>query len=187
MHLSPHAASALIWLLFIVYWSAAAKNSAPTVSAESVKSRQLHVLLMYGAIILALVRVPGLSQRWLPESDPLVIAGFVIQLGAFALAVWARRHLGSNWSANIAAKVDHSLIRSGPYQIVRHPIYSVMLGMFLGTALISGEVHALLGLIVMSMAYYRKIRLEEQALRATFGAEYEDYQQSSSALIPGVY
>lgn len=186
MNVSTAWATALIWVVFVVYWSAAARNSAPTVSAESVKSRQVHVLLMYGALILALVRVPGLRERWLPESEWIVAAGFAIQVAGFALAVWARRHLGRNWSGEITAKAGHVLVRTGPYRRVRHPIYSAMLRMFLGTALVSGEVHALLGLIIMSVAYYRKIRLEEAHLRTTFGSEYETYQRESSALIPGL-
>lgn len=62
-----------------------------------------------------------------------------------------------------------------------------MLGMFLGTAVVSGELHGLLGLLMMSLAYLRKIGLEEKHLRSTFGIEYENYQRKSWALIPGLF
>lgn len=102
------------------------------------------------------------------------------------LAIRARQHLGRNWSGAITKKVDHQLIRTGPYKVLRHPIYSGMPGMFFGTAFVSGELHGLLGLLIISIAYLRKIRLEEQHLRGTFGIEYEDYQKKSWALIPGL-
>jgi protein-S-isoprenylcysteine O-methyltransferase Ste14 len=100
------------------------------------------------------------------------------------LAFWARRHLGQNWSAAITAKVGHQLIRSGPYRIVRHPIYSAMLGMYVGTAVASGEWHALVGVIILALAYWRKIRLEERNLRTVFGDEFDAFRRDTWALIP---
>lgn len=141
---------------------------------------------MYGALALAFVRVPGLGRRWLPNAPWVVLIGLAVHISSALFAVWARRHLGRNWSGAITAKVDHELIRTGPYRLVRHPIYSAMLGMFLGTALVSGELHALLGVIIIAVAYWRKIRLEEQHLRGVFGAAYDEYRRKSWALIPGV-
>ena len=176
-----------LWLLFIVYWSARAKNAAPTSSSESTASRQLHQLLMYGALLLAFLPVPGLRRRWLPISPWIgVTIGLAIQTSSALLAIWARRHLGRNWSGAITAKVDHQLIRTGPYRLVRHPIYSGMLGMFLGTAVVSGELHGLLALLIIAVAYWRKIRLEELHLRGYFGTNYDDYRKKSWALVPGL-
>jgi protein-S-isoprenylcysteine O-methyltransferase Ste14 len=178
--------SAVLWVLFIGYWSAVAGRSAATRDQESTASRQLHQILMYGALALTFVRVPGLGRRWLPGAWWVVLIGFTVQIGSALLAVWARRHLGRNWSGAISAKVDHQLVRSGPYRSLRHPIYTAMLGMFLGTALVSGELHALLGLIIITTAYWRKIRLEERYLTNVFGVEYDEYRGKSWALIPGI-
>ena len=179
--------SGILWIGFVLYWSAAARgSSAPTLSSESVKSRQVHVLLMYGALALAFVRVPLLNGRWLPKTTAVIAAGFAVQLGSFALAAWARHHLGRNWSGEIATKAEHRLVRSGPYRLVRHPIYSAMLGMFLGTALISGTYHALLALGVISVAYVRKIRLEERRLGEVFGSDYAAYRREARAVIPWI-
>jgi len=60
--------------------------------------------------------------------------------------------------------VDHELVRTGPYRLLRHPIYTAMLGMFLGTAIASSQFHALLGLAILVVAYLRKTRLEDQIL-----------------------
>lgn len=178
--------SAVLWILFIWYWSAAAGDSAKTRISESAASRQLHQLLMYVALALAFVRVPGLGRRWLPQALWLVLLGLAVHISSALLAVWARRQLGRNWSGAITAKTDHELIRTGPYRLVRHPIYSAMLGMFFGTALVSGELHAVLGMIILAVAYWRKIRLEERRLRGVFGVAYDEYRRKSWTLIPGV-
>jgi len=181
-------ASGGLWLAFIIYWSAAAQNAAATSSSESLTSRQIHQLLMYAALLIALLPVPGLRRRWLPVSPWIhVPIGLTIQVSSGLLAIWARKHLGRNWSGAITKKVDHQLIRTGPYKLLRHPIYSGMVGMFLGTAVVSGGLHGLLGLLMISLAYWRKIGLEEQHLRLTFGIEYDNYRKKSWALIPGLF
>src|SRR5262249_4838330 len=113
--------------------------------------------------------------------------GLALQSCAVILAVWARRHLGRNWSGAIAIKAAHQLVRTGPYRWGRHPIYTGMLGMFLGTALVSADLHALLALAIMVLAYRRKIRLEEQRLHEVFGADYDGYRRDSWSLIPGLF
>jgi protein-S-isoprenylcysteine O-methyltransferase Ste14 len=184
---SPLWVSLALWILFILYWSAAAKTSAPTKSSESLASRQLHQYLMNAALLLLFIPVPGLRQRVLPPASFIVPVGLALHLCSFLLAVWARRHLGRNWSGAITVKVDHELVRAGPYRLVRHPIYSAMLGMFVGTAIVSGELHALVGLGLIAFAYWRKIRLEEKGLRKTFGAAYDAYRRKTWALIPGLF
>jgi protein-S-isoprenylcysteine O-methyltransferase Ste14 len=127
-------------------------------------------------------------RRWLPLAQRIAVPiGLAIQLGFALLAVWARRHLGRNWSGAITAKVGHQLIRTGPYSRIRHPIYTAMLGMFLGTAVVSGELHGLLALFILGAGYWRKIQLEEKTLRDIFGADYDDYRKRSGALVPWLF
>lgn len=178
--------SAALWVAFIVYWSAAARNAAPATRAESRESRRLHETLLNGAILLLFIPVPGLRGRFLPLLPLIVIAGVALQMGAILLAVWARRHLGRNWSGAITETVDHQLVHSGPYRLVRHPIYSAMLGMTLGTTVVSGELHALLALVIMTVAYARKIPLEERHLRTVFGPAYDEYRRGTWAVLPGL-
>jgi len=186
VNLSPLWISGILWIAFIVVWSAAAKNTGRTVSSESVASRQLHQILMNGAILLAFVRFWPLTRRVLSESKALAIAGLAVQSASFLLALWARRHLGRNWSGAITAKTDHELVRTGPYRLVRHPIYTAMLGMLLGTMIVSGELHAVVAMGMLAFAYARKIRLEERNLLRLFGEEWEEYRRHSWALVPGV-
>jgi protein-S-isoprenylcysteine O-methyltransferase Ste14 len=176
-----------VWAIFSIYWEAAGKNAAPAARSESRGSRKLHVFLVNAALILILAPIPGLRQRYLPASPILLAAGLAFQFAGLLLAVWARRHLGRNWSGEITIKVDHELVRSGPYAWVRHPIYTALLAMYLGSAMVSGEWHALLGLGLALIAYGRKVRLEGANLIASFGAEYREYCANTRALLPGLF
>lgn len=176
-----------LWIAFILYWSAAAKNSGAAKSSESQRSRNVHELLLNGALLLLFVPVWGLVGHFLPHARSLTLAGLGVQTAFFLLAWWSRQHLGRNWSANVRIAQQHELVRSGPYRFVRHPIYTAMLGMSLGTTIVSGQYHSLLGLLIVAIAYWRKIRIEEAALGEAFGAEYDEYRRKSWALIPVIF
>jgi protein-S-isoprenylcysteine O-methyltransferase Ste14 len=178
--------SLAIWILVSVYWEVSARKAGDRVRSEATASRLVHVFLVGLAQILLFAPIPGLRVRFLPETLGLVILGLAIQLASALLAVWARRRLGRNWSGAIATVADQQLVRSGPYRVVRHPVYTGLLGLYLGTALVSGELHALLGLILVLIAYWRKIRMEESHLRELFGRAYEEYRTTTWALVPGV-
>ena len=79
------------------------------------------------------------------------------------------------------------MIRSGPYRMLRHPIYTGLLTMYLGTVFVTGEWLALIGLAMALFAYWRKIRLEEANLNVAFGADYDAYCRDTWALVPGLF
>lgn len=175
----------VLWIIFSLYWGIAGLNSAPTKSSESWVSTYFHQFMLGVALLLLILPVPGLNGWFLPERlHFLVVAGAIIQAGFLLLAVWARGHLGRNWSAEVRIAVDHELVRTGPYRLLRHPIYTAMLGMFLGTAIASSQVHALVGLALLVVAYLRKTRLEDQILAQAFGADYNAYCRHTWALVP---
>jgi protein-S-isoprenylcysteine O-methyltransferase Ste14 len=175
----------VLWVIFSLYWGIAGLNSAPTKSSESWASTSFHQFMLGVALLLLILTVPGLNGRFLPERlHFLVVAGAIVQAGFLLLAVWARRHLGRNWSAEVRIAMDHQLIRTGPYRFLRHPIYTAMLGMFLGTAIASGQVHALIGLALLVVAYLRKTWLEDQILAQTFGAEFDAYRMTHGRWCP---
>jgi protein-S-isoprenylcysteine O-methyltransferase Ste14 len=176
-----------LWLLFSIYWTLASGESAAARSSESAASRAWHLTLVNVAVLLLVVPVPGLTTRFVPASRYLEIAGLAIQAAFILLAVWARRRLGSNWSGEVRVAAQHQLVQSGPYQVVRHPIYTAVIGMYCGTALVSGQIHAPIATLLVTLAYVRKIRLEERAMAQTFGAEHEAYRSKTWALIPGLY
>ena len=175
----------LLWIGFSLYWGIAARNSAPAKTPESRTSKWFHQIVLNLALLLLFLPVPGLTGWFLPERLHLLVAvGAILQAAFILLAVWARRHLGRNWSGEVRIAVDHELVRTGPYRFLRHPIYTAMLGMFLGTAISSSQYHALLGLAILVFAYLRKTRLEEEILQQTFGTEYESYRHDTWALVP---
>jgi protein-S-isoprenylcysteine O-methyltransferase Ste14 len=145
-----------------------------------------HQNLLLLSLLLLFAPVPWLSWRVLPAGAFWAVIGIVVHVGSFGLAIAARRALGRFWSGAITQKEGHELIRSGPYRLVRHPIYTAMIGMSIGTALVSGDAHAFLGAGLMIGAYVRKIRLEERNLDEVFGSRYEEYRRTTRALIPWV-
>ena len=182
----PMWISAAIWLVFISYWSSAARGAATMTTRESVESRRVHERMLNGGLLLLFVPLPFLAERLVPRSLPLTIIGLAVQLMLFGLAIWARRTLGRNWSGAIGTFEGHRLVRSGPYRRLRHPIYTAMLGMAAGTTLVSMTPHAVAGFLLIAFAYARKVRLEEAHLRSVFGDEYDGYRRESWALIPYV-
>jgi protein-S-isoprenylcysteine O-methyltransferase Ste14 len=138
------------------------------------------------ALLLEIVPIRGLG-RFLPASSLIMAAGLGVDAMGLFLAIWARRQLGRNWSGEITIKVDHQLIRSGPYRLLRHPIYTGLLAMYAGTALVTGERLAIIGLAMAAFAYWRKIQLEEANLNLAFGAEYDAYRRETWALVPRLF
>lgn len=183
----PVIASYVPWVLFSIYWEIESKNSAPAVRSESKLSRGVHALLTNVALLLMILPIHGLNHRFLPDVLILKLAGLTAECAGLALAIWARRVLGRNWSGEITIKSDHELVRSGPYARVRHPIYTALLAMYAGTAIVSGEMHSLVGLAIGIIAYLRKTRLEEANLVNAFGEKYNAYRNDTSALVPGIY
>lgn len=178
----------LLWVIFFIYWGIASRNQAPTQSAESVGSTYLHQSILGVSLLLLFLQVPGLTGWYIPQRFQAAVAiGGVVQAAFVLLAAWARRHLGRNWAAEVRIGEGHELVRTGPYRWVRHPIYTAMLGMFTGTAIASGQYHALLGVVLLFVAYIRKTRLEEEILSRTFPTDYEAYRRTTWRLVPPVY
>ncbi|MEI9971327.1 MAG: hypothetical protein WDO73_04315 [Ignavibacteriota bacterium] len=109
----PWVGAAFGWAVFSLYWDHAAKNTADAVRTESGTSRGFHVFLTNVALLLAMAPVRGLG-RFVPMTTPFGVAGLAVEAAGLALAIAARRHLGRNWSGEIAIKVDHRLVPLGP-------------------------------------------------------------------------
>jgi protein-S-isoprenylcysteine O-methyltransferase Ste14 len=176
--------SILLWIVFSLYWSYAARNSGATQKRESTGSTATHQILLNVAMLVLILPIPGLMQQILPAKLVFEITGVALQIGFIGLAAWARVHLGRNWAAEVRIAEGHELVKSGPYRWMRHPIYTAMLGMFVATFIATGQLHSLLATILMTALYQRKIRLEENILRETFGPQFDDYRRDTWALVP---
>jgi protein-S-isoprenylcysteine O-methyltransferase Ste14 len=175
-----------LFVVLSIYWGIAARGEAPERGSEAPLSRIIHQVLVNASLLLIVLPVPGLLTRVLPHSNVIVACGFVIELCGLWIAIAARRELGRNWSAQVRIAEDHALVRTGPYRYLRHPIYTGALCMYAGLAMISGTLHAVLGLVLVCLAYWRKIGLEERILEQHFGPEFKDYRRHSWAVIPRV-
>jgi protein-S-isoprenylcysteine O-methyltransferase Ste14 len=120
----------------------------------------------------------------LPGSPVFDVVGVTLTAVGVGFAIWARFYLGQNWSGAVTIKVDHQLIRSGPYAWVRHPIYTGFLLAIIGTAVTRRELRGLIAIVLLGLAFWIKIQMEEVFMRKTFGPEYEEYSAATGALIP---
>ena len=162
-------AAAAIWIGFLVFWSATAGRGSARKSEESVQSRALHQRLLNLGLLLLFVSIPGLRWRWLPLHSWNVWLGLGIMTVATLFHIWARRHLGRNWTTQVTILSDHQLVQTGPYRWIRHPIYTALVALAIGTAVVSGRVVSLLGALVFLVAYVRKLRIEERRVRRRVG------------------
>jgi protein-S-isoprenylcysteine O-methyltransferase Ste14 len=178
-----------MWIAWCLYWIISASGTKRTVRRESWASRLSHVLpLVVGISLVAFPYIPSplFATRILPRTLVTYWIGVVLNFLGLAFAVWARRHIGSNWSGTVTVKENHALIRTGPYAWVRHPIYTGLLTAILGSAVARGELRGVWALALCSFAFVSKLRIEERWMRQVFGADYERYSAEVPALVPFV-
>ena len=177
-----------LWLVWIAYWRISAADVKPTQRHESPGSRAAHLLPLLVAAVLLWIRGDAedgwLFQHFLRPSVMKFWVGTAITAAGLGFSAWARIHLGRNWSATVTVKEDHELIRTGPYAIVRHPIYTGVLFGFIGTAFAIGQWRGVLAVAIVFVAFWRKLRLEERWMSETFGEDYRRYRERTKALIP---
>lgn len=121
------------------------------------------------------------------EPEVIRIAGAVVLVASTGFAVWARLALGTMWSSDPVAKEGHVLHTDGPYAVTRHPIYTGLLGMLLGTALALDFGAWVYVLVLVAVYFELKIRSEEQLMREAFPDAYEEYRRRVPQLIPGLH
>jgi protein-S-isoprenylcysteine O-methyltransferase Ste14 len=176
-----------MWLSWAAYWWAMSRNVKATVRHETVGSRLMHIVplaLAMGLLWRPNVSVSLLDQRVLPRAAWAFWIGAVVTLFGLLFSVWARAYLGRNWSGTVTVKENHELITSGPYRFVRHPIYTGLLLAFIGSAFARGDLAGVAAVLLVFVAFRRKLRTEERWMREQFGEAYEAYSRRVPALIP---
>jgi protein-S-isoprenylcysteine O-methyltransferase Ste14 len=113
--------------------------------------------------------------------------GLAILAATTAFTLWARFVLGTMWSMNPEVKQEHRLRTDGPYRVTRHPIYTGILGMLLGTSLLCGIGRWVLLFPVGLVLIVAKIRMEERLLTETFPEEHPRYRRRVPKLVPGLH
>lgn len=177
----------LAWLAWLVGWLLAARSTAETVVRQSVTSRLTHSVFIWGGAFLLFFhpRRSGILFRpLLPGSVWITWGSVVLAALGLGFAAWARVHLGRFWSGTVTLKADHVLVRTGPYAMTRHPIYTGLLLALGGTAVVRSTPAALVGLIFLVIGVMLKIRQEERLLLEHFGPAYRAYQAEVPAVLP---
>ena len=175
-----------LWFVFGLYWIVSAFKLKKTKRRESWGQRFRYVVPLLAAFYLFRPRAHygWLGARFVPESDAAGWVGVALTAAGVAISIWARWHLGTNWSGVVTLKEGHELIRSGPYRNIRHPIYTGILLAFLGTAVSVGEVRGLLAVVIAWLSFYTKARREEFFLTQEFGHRFGDHQRRTGMFLP---
>jgi protein-S-isoprenylcysteine O-methyltransferase Ste14 len=175
------------WAIFFVFWLVSAFCVKPTVErARSSNVILVRIALAIG-IFLFITRGSALHLSALPSTPLRSAAGDGLCILGVLLAVWARITLGRNWSASVTFKKDHELIRTGPYALVRHPIYTAVLNMIIGTMIFIGRIEGIIVIAFLTAGFWIKLRAEERLMTTHFPREYPEYKAQTKALIPFVF
>jgi protein-S-isoprenylcysteine O-methyltransferase Ste14 len=179
------------WLVWLLIWIALSGRVKPVARHESLPSRAAHILPLILAGALLVWRAPWqgswlVSPLW-PRQPWMLWAGAVLVLAGLGFAVAARLALAGNWSGTVTLKHDHELIRSGPYSLVRHPIYTGLLTAMLGNAIAIDEVRGLVAFAILTLSFVRKLRTEEAFMAQAFGGAYVEFSRTTPRLIPGIW
>src|SRR5213076_1766360 len=127
--------------------------------------------------------VLGEKPLWVFSNTAVYVVALIV-LAGISFTWWGRLHLGQFWSNTITHKQDHRVVDTGPYGIVRHPIYTGITLASIATATMRGTAAAWLGVAVMTLGWYVKARMEEEFLREELGADnYTDYARRVPMLV----
>ena len=176
-----------MWIAFLIYWRLAGLGGKATRRLEGMPLRVLRTTLWLcalGILIIQPLPLPWLYRLLYSPTLASYLAGAAITLAGLLFAVWARRHLGANWSRSVTLKEGHELITSGPYRLVRHPIYTGLLTGFVGTAIALAQVRGVVAFVLVLLALWLKWRLEEKWMREEFGQTYAEYARRVPAVVP---
>ncbi len=181
-------ATGVCWAAFLVTWAVGAYYNAQRGPADRERRAQVSGLAVgWFAAFACFKAVPAADLRVVQVLAPgFRIPGLVILIAATAFTLWARIGLGTMWSSTPTVKEGHTLRTTGPYGVTRHPIYTGILGMTLGTALLGGAgPWALPFLICLPLCIF-KIRTEEGLMSKEFPEEYARYRRQVPQLVPGL-
>jgi protein-S-isoprenylcysteine O-methyltransferase Ste14 len=187
MTITPGRAFALIWVGWLISWLVAAfwanRTQKRAVSWETLVYR---IAIVAGAVLLT----PQASRRL--AAAPLWHFGLAtyyalagLTLAGLLFTWWARIHLGRLWSGSITRKEGHRVVDTGPYALVRHPIYTGLITAILASAVAAASWPALVGGALVTIGLWLKARIEERFLTAELGAEaYGAYRSRVPMLVP---
>jgi protein-S-isoprenylcysteine O-methyltransferase Ste14 len=189
--MAPEFTIDALWGTWLVSWAVAMLWSNRTEKTDALGAELLFRVLFYLGLILLFAFPPGhryyaQMQLWhLVDAMSWMLAA--VTAAGLLFTWWARIHLGRLWSDRVVRKAGHHVVETGPYRLVRHPIYSGLIFAAFATAIEKGTSFALLGVAIVTLAFYLKARREERFLRAELGENtYDVYACKTAMLVPFV-
>ncbi len=177
------------WVVTAAYFVVSALKTNRIKRRERIQGRLLDTLLLFGGYFFLFSQAPILGPgnlHFIAPRPALEIAGVALTYLGLPLTIWSRAHLGRYWSGVVALKQDHRLIQSGPYRVVRHPLYSGIILAAIGMGLCVTTWSSLLGIALLTTCFDRRAHKEDALLASEFGAEFAAYRQHTGRLMPGV-
>jgi protein-S-isoprenylcysteine O-methyltransferase Ste14 len=179
------------WIIFLLYWFVSWSSVKPT--QERIwgggSSRWVIIVIVIAVLSTKIfgLSIPFLAISLISHSVLLSVASVILVIIGLVIALVARGTLAGNWSKDVDVKVDHELITTGIYRYARHPIYTGVLLMGLGSVLLIGTMNVFLFFLAMLGFFWFKARREEKLLTKHFPKEYPAYKNHTKALIPFVW
>ena len=176
------------WLVWCIAWFATGVWSGKTVRRLAVRQELPYRVLSICGIVLLFGLYPRRDGWDVHLWRTVDVAAWMLDAAAlcgFAFTWWARMHLGRLWSSSVTRKANHQVVDTGPYALVRHPIYTGVILATVATAVQRGTALSLTGAALMILGWYVKARLEERFLREQLGPDnYGAYARQVPMLVP---
>jgi protein-S-isoprenylcysteine O-methyltransferase Ste14 len=187
----------IVWVLGVVAWYVIRYPFERRAKRSRVVSdrRSPSDIAGLAAALLGLAIVPGFYiATGIPETADYPASAWAVALGSviFATALWvfrrSHKELGRNWSITLEIRERHKLVCTGPYAVIRHPMYTSFMLMGLGQAfLLSNWVAGAAGLIGFAVLFFLRVDKEERMMMENFGPEYGAYMERTKRIIPYLY
>jgi protein-S-isoprenylcysteine O-methyltransferase Ste14 len=176
---------AVLWLAWVLSWLVAARWASKAAARPPAREQLLYWALVTGGSVAIVLNFATdfRAMQWM-RFDTMEQILFVVALVGLAVTWWARIHLGTLWSGTVTRKAHHKVIKTGPYAIVRHPIYAGISLALIATVLLRPGWLGILGAALIIASFVLKYRLEERFLMQELGPEYKHYKRETPALVP---
>ncbi len=187
MEIQPKQVLELIWIAWLISWVAASFWSGRTQKrAATLETWTYRAAMIAGGALLVPWTGPLLGEKQIWRIGwPGGIVLTAIMVAGLLLTWWARIYLGSLWSSVITRKEGHKIVDTGPYALVRHPIYTGLIIGLLATAAAEGRITGLIGGALVILGVWLKARTEERFLTVELGQEaYASYCRRVPMLVP---
>jgi protein-S-isoprenylcysteine O-methyltransferase Ste14 len=184
----PLVVGYVIWVSFVILWNVTERRSSRTIATAGPRRERLfELVLTAGLVLIVLAPMKRVSpQLW---NNPVLLewAMLLVVVAGIAFCCWARFHLGRLWSPRVLRKEKHRVVDTGPYRMVRHPIYTGFIVIYMGLGALCANGLALAAVALLTLGLWLKARVEEHFLLEELGAEaYSDYKARTPMLVPRV-